>query len=436
MLLEFRFQNFKSFKDDATLSLVASSDKSMPDNLLACPDDKTINLLSSVGIYGANASGKSTVFEAFRFVRNFVRNSAKNSPDDFIDIKPFLFDDETKSAPSLFEFTFIQEGVRYQYGFAATAGAIQREWLLSYPKGRPRNLFERLLKVDSDEYSYEFKFGSFLKGEKEKLIELTHPSALFLSVGSTFNNPQLLQVYRWFVDNIRYIQSSDLPESQMFSLIAKNPTLTDDVKRLIKFADLGIDDFSLIERELELMKVSPQDSESMKKLAEALNALVEERAKESLDFDKKVYNAKMTHRSGLKLVALPWNDESDGTRRLFSMSATIFETLNQGKIIFIDEIDRSLHPLLVRELIRLFQNPKSNPKGAQLIFNTHDTSLLSAGIFRRDQVWFLEKDQIGASHLYSLLEYSPRKDESLEKGYLQGRYGAIPFFGDYSLGGN
>jgi hypothetical protein len=149
--------------------------------------------------------------------------------------------------------------------------------------------------------------------------------------------------------------------------------------------------------------------------------------------ETKAYNIKMTHLASERQLALPWDSESEGTRRLVTMSVPVISALESGRTIFIDEIDRSLHPLIVRELIKLYHSKASNPKGAQIIFNTHDTSLLGAGIFRRDQIWFLEKDQSGASHLYPLLEFSPRKDEALEKGYLQGRYGAIPFLGEYSL---
>ncbi len=437
MLLEFRFKNFKSFKDDAVLSLIASSDKTLPENLLTCADDKAVNVLSSLAIYGANASGKSTIFDAFNFFKNFIEKSAQKKPGDTIGVRPFLFSDETNKAPSTFEITFIQNDIRYQYGFVASRLAIHHEWLISYPKGRARKLFERVLKPNEkeNEYTYEYKFGSLLKGEKSKLIELTHPSALFLSIASTFNNQEMLNVYRWFADKADLVSSGDFNEREMFRFVAKNPTLSDDIKKIIKFADLGIEDYSISEEDLDFNN-SPQDAPpSYKRLKEAITAFVDEQSKTNPDFDKKLYNIKMKHRAGNDLIPLPWRDESDGTQRLFGLAGPIFQALKDGKTVFIDEIDRSLHPLLVRELIKLFQNPQSNPNGAQLLFNTHDTSLLGTGMLRRDQIWFLEKDQVGASHIYPLLEYSPRKDESLEKGYLQGRYGAVPFLGDYPFGG-
>jgi uncharacterized protein len=437
MLLEFRFKNFKSFKDGAVLSLVASSDKTLPENLLTCADDKTINVLSSLAIYGANASGKSTIFDAFDFFKNFIEKSAQKKPGDAIGVRPFIFDDEMKKAPSTFEITFIQNDIRYQYGFIVSRLAIHQEWLISYPKGRARKLFERVLKPSEkeNEYTYEYKFGSLLKGEKNKLIELTHPSALFLSIASTFNNQEMLTVYRWFTDRAVLLSSDDFNERDMFRFVAKNPTLSDDIKEMIKFADLGIEDYTISEEDLDFNN-SPQDaSPTFNRLTEAISDFLAEQVKTNPDIDKKIYNLKMKHRAGDNLIPIPWKDESDGTQRFFGLAGPIFQALKDGKVVFIDEIDRSLHPLLVRELIKLFQNPHANPNNAQLLFNTHDTSLLGIGMLRRDQIWFLEKDQAGASHLYPLLEYSPRKDESLEKGYLQGRYGAIPFLGDYPFGG-
>jgi uncharacterized protein len=441
MLIEFRLKNYKSFKDEAALSLIASSDKTHHENLLSCPDDTSLRILNSAVIYGANASGKSSLFEAFEFAKELVRISAKNSPGDIINVRPFVLDEKSKSEASKFEFVFIQQNVRYQYGFSVTRKAVQEEWLITYPKGRPRKLFERKLEKENNKKTkthrtYSYKFSAFLKGEKDKLIELTHPSALFLSVGATFNNPQLVKVFKWFEEMTDYVGSGDLVEPQVFKYLAENSALTSNIEKLVKFADLGIEDYALTESDISKTELPENAPDSMKKLIEALQLVIEESEKTSSLINKKMYRARMVHRAGDKLIPLPWDDESDGTRRLFGMSAPIFDAINGGKVIFIDEIDRSLHPLLVKELVMLFQNKKFNPKNAQLVFNTHDTSLLGTGAFRRDQIWFLEKDQNANSHLYSLLEFSPRKDEALEKGYLQGRYGAVPFLGDYPFGEN
>lgn len=430
MLLEFRFKNFKSFRDETAISLMASNDKSLPENLAQCPDDKALRILNSVAIYGANASGKSSIYEAFRFARRFISRSAKNTPDDEIETEPFMFDETSRNDPSIFEFTFIRNDVRYQYGFSVSRSSIHDEWLISYPKGRPRKLFER--KVTSKDSKYTF--STFLKGEKEKLIELTHQSALFLSIGATFNNPQLIEPYRWFIDQTGYISSGEIDETRIFEIIARNKSLQRRIKDLLQFADLGIVDFSLTERDLSLdIPDNSEMPESLKKALEALKVAMDEITKD--EKVKKAYSIRMTHFAGDRKLPLSWDAESEGTRRLLKMSVPILRALETNRTILVDEIDRSLHPLIVRELIKLYHNKTSNPKGSQIIFNTHDTSLLGAGIFRRDQIWFLEKDQSGVSHLYPLLEFSPRKNEALEKGYLQGRYGAIPFLSDSSIGG-
>ncbi|MCX6064843.1 MAG: ATP-binding protein [Chloroflexi bacterium] len=430
MLLEFRFVNFKSFRDEAVLSFVANSDETAPDNFVVCSDDSSVNLLKAAAIYGANASGKSTVFQAFEFAQDFIVRSANNNPDAPIKVTPFLLD-ESKSKPSMFEFTFIQNEVRYQYGFSVTNRLVEKEWLISYPKGRSRKLFERSLQDNTSFYT----FGAHLKGEKEKISELTRANALFLSVGATFNHSQLLDIYHWFSDKTIFVRSSEIPEPLVFDFVLEHPDLVDQLKGLINYADLGIVDFSLAELEFEPHYPPNEILETIPAVHGAPDDVLKKNGDSGLKVHQKSYEFSISHQSGQKIFSFPWEAESDGTRRLFGLSAPIFDTLKNGKVLFVDEIDRSLHPLLTRKLIQLFQNPQLNSKGAQLVFNTHDTSLLSAGLFRRDQIWFLEKDQSGASHIYPLLEYSPRKGESLEKGYLQGRYGAIPFLGEYPFGG-
>lgn len=430
MLIEFHFKNFKSFRDEAVLNFFASSDKKLSENLLECPDERSAKLLSTSAIYGANASGKSTVFQAFEFAREFIVSSAKKSPDSRIKVSPFLLDD-SKNQASQFEFTFINNKVRYQYGFAVTSQVVEREWLIDYPKGRARKLFDRFQEGKKTVY----EFGANFKGEKDKLKELTRNNVLFLSVGATFNNKQLLDVYKWFVDKTSFIGTADIPEPIVFDFIIEHPQVVENLKSLIKYADLGIVDFALAKSEPNISNLPDEIPEALRKAIEAFSKVLEESGDENIKAFQS-YDLSISHKSGEKNMVFPWESESDGTRRLFGLSAPIFDALNNGKVLFVDEIDRSLHPLLTRKLVQLFQSVNTNPKGAQLVFNTHDTSLLGSGLLRRDQVWFLEKDQTGASHLYSLLDYSPRKDESLEKGYLQGRYGAIPFLGEFSFGEN
>jgi AAA15 family ATPase/GTPase len=421
MLVEFKIKNYKCFRDEQVLSLVASSDRSQPNNVTELPIRKGLRLLKSAVLYGANASGKTTLLDALHFFTHLVRSSASKEPDEKIGFTPFLLDSESGSSPSSFEATFVSgDGVLYQYGFTLDQTRVHEEWLTAYPMGRPRKLYSRYLDSEGKE---SFEFGSHLKGEKDKLRELTRPNALFLSVGATFNNPQLLEVYRWFSERTMGVQADRINEPVVFSLVKKNEELFDRIRRLLKYADFGILDFALTERELtldELPKSVP---------VEVRNAL-EELVKVLPESDSRMVDIRFIHQATAGKVAFGLDDESGGTQQFFALGFFTLSALAEGKIIFIDELDTSLHPLLVQALVRLFHNPQTNPKNAQLIFNTHDTTLLSTAIFRRDQIWLVEKDVTGASCVYSLLDYSPRRDEALEKGYLQGRYGAIPFLSE------
>lgn len=419
MLLEFRFANFRSFRDEQVFSLVASSDKSHPNNLVELPIRKNLRLVKSAVMYGANASGKTTLLDALYFYIRFVRTSASKEPDEEIEVVPFLLDRESTGEPSSFEATFVAtDGVLYQYGFSLDQTRVHEEWLASYPKGRPRRLFTRYLDEEGQEI---FEFGSHLKGEKEKLRELTRPNALFLSVGARFNQPDLLSVYRWLAHNVRGLQADRISDNVLVSLLKKGTEQYARVRELLKHADLGIVDFTFEEMPLALDDL-PKDMPA--RVRNAFELLTDQMGEGGLA------KIEVIHQGIERKVRLDLDDESGGTRQLFALSFFVLSTLAEGGVIFVDELDTSLHPLLVRKLIRLFHNPRTNPANAQLIFNTHDTTLLSADLFRRDQIWLVEKDAEGASCAYSLLEYSPRKDEALEKGYLQGRYGAIPFLGE------
>ncbi|MEJ2399021.1 MAG: ATP-binding protein, partial [Gammaproteobacteria bacterium] len=370
MLLEFRFANYKSFRDEQVFSLVASSDKSHPDNLVDLPIRKDLRLLKSAVMYGANASGKTNLLDALRFYSHFVRTSASQEPDESIDVVPFLLDHDSAAEPSSFEATFVAgNGVLYQYGFSLDPERVHEEWLTSYPKGRPRKLFTRYLSQGQQ----VFEFGSHLKGEKEKLRELTRPNALFLSVGAMFNHPELLSVYRWPVHQLRSLQADRLGKDALISLVRQNTGQRARVRDLLRYADLGIVDFSLEEPDLALAS-SAQDVPS--RFQNAFAAL-----REQLDADS-LASLEVIHQGTEGNVSLDLEAESGGTRQLFTLSFFLLSTLAEGGTICVDELDTSLHPLLVRKLMDMFHNPQTNPANAQLIFNTPDTTLLSADLFR------------------------------------------------------
>lgn len=428
MLIEFRLKNYKCFKEEQVLSFVASSDDTQLENLIVPGEGFKFKLLRSVVIYGANASGKSKMLEALHFMFQFVRASVRRKTGAPINVEPFLFDKESRSLPSEFEVSFIHRGVRYQYGFSVNQKRVLGEYLYAAPKGRTVPYFQRSWNVDKNEDDYFF--GASLKGQNEVVRRATREDALFLSMAVTLKHPVLSDVYQWFTKNtnlasanvVRSIQvtSRDDKVGQSIQLTLRGDEDTEEnhkqLRDLLKFADLGISDFKYVDREDDLFLPSLNDSSDS-------GSTVQKRFR--------FVDVEFMHPSGeQEEISIPFAQESKGTQQLFFIARPLLRGLIEGRVFLADELDRSLHPLLVRALVQLINDPKVNKNNSQLLFTTHDVTLLEQSLFRRDQVWFAEKDTTGASYVYSLLDYSPRKGESLSKGYLQGRYGAIPFLAD------
>lgn len=431
MLVEFRLKNFGVFRDEQVIRLTASRDDTLRENTFGTHSRLGLRLLRSAVIYGPNASGKSTFLDAMAFGRYLVVRSARFEPDEQMGIIPFLLDKKSGRKASEIEYTFIHKKVRYQYGFKLNRKRILEEWLISYPKGRPRNLFVRTVKGRS---SSKYSFSTYLKGEKERIKDLTRPNALFLSVGATFNNEQLQSVYSWFAESLISVRAGRLRGERLLRRLSlerlKDERYAGPMEDLLRYADLGIVDYSVKEGK-GLLEDLPKDLpkpmvEVYEKIGEVIKDLPPE-ATMSVDIS-------LAHSAGESEIEFPFGVESEGTQQLFYLAGPIIDALLTGKVIFVDEIDSSLHPRLVESIIELFHNSSTNKHNAQLIFATHATSLLYMTLFRRDQVWLVEKDTDGASQISSLLEYQPRKDEAIGKGYLLGRYGAVPIIGDLPKG--
>jgi uncharacterized protein len=417
MLVEFQITNFRSFRDTQRFSMVASADTTMLENTIEAPALGKQRLLRSAVIYGANAAGKSNFISALEFVQTFATQSEQRGPGTGIPVQPFRLGNQASQLPTIFELTFLWEGVRYQYGFSLDKRRVLEEWLIAYPRGLPQRWFTR--RYDPASQQYEMHFGSKLKGQKRELEELTRPDVLFLSVAARFNHQQLTEVYNWFKLELYLITSSRSTRffEEHSAWMASEFDLKEDITALLRTADLGIVDFVAEEQRIP---------------ADAIPADLPEEFRSRL-IDRVAYSIQMQHRSdGDRGDGVPfsWEEESEGTRRLFGLAGPLVFALRYGRVLAIDELDASLHPSLVRLLVQLFHLPQLNQTSAQLIFNTHDTTLLDATLMRRDQIWFVEKDNTGASQLYPLLDFSPRKDEALARGYLRGRYGAIPFLSD------
>jgi len=422
MLIEFKFKNFKSFKDEQVFNLVASPDNSLSENLSVPENFGKQRLVNSAAMYGANASGKSNVVQALSFVKQFVLTSANSAIGSETKVKPFLLNEATAKEPTEFELHFIYQKVRYQYGFSLDNERVYEEWLIAYPKGQPQNWFERNPATDSvgsEWTSVRNEVGKSLK----PLQQFTRPNVLFLSLAASLNNTKIGEVYAWFSDKLSL---ANLDEHQPFYEIVTMQRLLRDaglqakLTKLLRQADTGITGFLMEEKDVTQENLRADLPEQLRSL---LTQSGSDKASKSFEV---IASHQSKTQSGVS-IPLKWQTESLGTRRLFGVGGLLLEALESGRVLVVDELDASFHPLLVKALIEMFHNPELNPYGAQLIFNTHDTTLLDLTLLRRDQIWFTEKDNIGASQLYSLLEYKPRDNELVQKGYLQGRYGAVPF---------
>ncbi len=419
MLIEFSVGNFLSFKEPTNFSMVASYHKEHIDTNVFQVNEK-INLVKIGAVYGANASGKSNLFKAMAFVRNFIINSARNTmAEDQINVDSFKLSTETVTQPSSFEIIIIYNSVKYRYGFQLTPKEVVSEWFYYTPNIKEIKLFER--KSDKIVIGKHFKEGSGLENK-------TRRNALFLSVVAQFNGEISNTVLKWFY-NFNFISNlSDTIQTITTQLIETNKDIKKMLIKFLKVADLGIESLELVKREIP--------NEIKQTLSEITNSNKNLRFK----FPEKVVDINVYHKkfdeTG-KVVSLEKFDldldESEGTKRLYSLLGPVIDTLFNGGILAVDEFDSSLHPLLTRFIIELFHSKQRNSKNAQLIFNTHDTNILSNEFFRRDQIWFTEKDRYGATDLYSLVEYRVRKDASFGKDYLMGKYGAIPFIGNFDF---
>ena len=420
MLIEFTVTNYRSFLPPQALTLTATTATELQEeNSFISQVPNLPRLLRSAVVYGPNAAGKSNLIYAISFMKNFVLSSAKESQEgEKIGATPFLFNRQGRQKPSEFEVLFIQGGIRYQYGFAVSSERVTGEWLFAYPEGRAQKWFER--NYDPEAQKDFWYFGPKFTGQRKVWREATRSNALFLSTTIQLNNEQLKPVFNWFNRKLRVI-SQGKNTSLRFS--TGECEKEEGKKRILKFvnaADPSVTDISLEKKEFSREDLPTDMPQSIK----------EEIAKDLKG--EKLTRVHFMHPSSdlSEDVPLEINEESAGTRKLFAMAGPWLDVLDNGLVLFVDELDTSLHPLLIRFLLNLLHNPETNRHNAQLVFTTHDTTILDQALLRRDQVWFVEKDAENATHLYPLSDYKPRKGEALQKGYLYGRYGALPFPGE------
>jgi uncharacterized protein len=428
MLIEFSVGNYRSFKEKVTFSMVAanlvSQDKNLDiNNVFAV--DKELSLVKSAAIYGANASGKSNLAKALQFMKWFMVNSSKETQStEAIGVEKFRLSTETDDQPSFFEIVFLLDGQQHRYGFTADQEKVRSEWLYYVPKTRETKLFDR----DSG----KFELAKLYKADS--IAEKTRENALFLSVSAQFNIRKSEEILNWLTYEI--VSISALDESQASIQHIFREDLCNEVVQFIDSVDLGIDGFELgqidssfydkiiadfIARESDPDRIRGFKAGVLSAKDESIKQVNSDRimTKHKKFNDSKEF-VSMEYFSLLK-------NESDGTQKIFELVSLLINALKIGRTLIIDEFDARLHPLLSQAIIKLFNSNETNPKNAQLILMTHDTNLLSNKIFRRDQIWFTEKDRYGATALYSLAEYKVRNDASFESDYIKGKYGAIPY---------
>lgn len=439
MLLNFSVTNYGCINERQTLSLEASTtDDNIVNNTFA-PSKSKKKLMRSLVMYGPNASGKSTLINALSFLEKFVLTSHKQQIGDLIGgslgIVPFKLSADTLGKSSEFEIDLIAaDGTRYIYGVACTSSHVTEEYLFAYPKGRPSKMFHRVYDTATQQYAYKYSTAfDDAKVAKEHWQQETKNNELFLSLVVNRNNEQLRPVFNWFKNTLRIIGSSDALTSGYTKKWCYNDPLK--IKKVVNFmshADLAI-------TAVNVTQESVTQSISIDDLPDQMPLIAKKLIIEELNArpPRTRYEVAFTHqaRDTDFEMQLSEEQESDGTQTMFAFAGPWLDLIEHNHVLIVDELDTSLHPLVVHQLIKVFhQQTKQDNKQAQLIFTTHDSSLLSQGIFRRDQIWFLEKNNSGATELYSLAHITGvRADTPHEKPYLNGRYGGIPFMKDLVL---
>lgn len=418
MLLNFTLGNYRSFHQHKTLSMEPASISDHSQNVI---QHGRYKLLSSTVIYGANSSGKSNLLRGISMMKKIVLESFDQRSISKIPYDPFLLNVDRAKEPTFYEVEFLISNVKYRYGFEANGEAILSEWLFETASRAERPLFLRV--VEGIEVKARYTEG-------KNLEEKTRENALFLSVVDQFNGQIAGKIMKWFRNlNIISGLSHENYRQITFSMLEK-PALNQLLTRYFAQIDLGFEHIRVEKKEFnpnELPADLPED------LLKQLVADLEGKTIINLRTVHKVYDQQQNVLNEIEFDAR--RQESSGTNKIIDLSGPIFSTLQNGGVLVIDELDAKLHPLLTLSIVQLFQNQEINQNGAQLVFATHDTKILSICELRRDQIYFVEKDQYGASNLYSLVEYTKegkvRKDRSFEKDYINGRYGAIPYFGTF-----
>ena len=432
MLVEFRVENFRSFREEQVLSLVAGRDKRHESNCIPLGEDG--KLLKTAVIYGANASGKSNLISALGWMKHLVRASATEMTqgDRIHGVEPFRLDRDFADRPSKFTVVVLIDGFRCDYTFAATSDRVHEETLrVTPPNQRRQTWLSRRFDGQTGRDSWRFRAAL---GEYSKLLkERTRPNGLALSRGAELNVEPLMPLYAWFREELHVTDMSQQPPDSLIAAaeqLADNDKLRGKVEELLRHADVGISALEIATTN----EVKPPD-ELPPGLVELLSpkGIANIRENWERQLKHRLYAHHPVRQGGTQRFRFE-EGESEGTQRFVTLLLTLLDAMEKGTVVVADEIDCSMHPHLLRKLIELFQLGQRGRKGAQLICATHDSTLLDEALLRRDQLWFVEKPGSGASMLYSLYDFRGKKgkmrsDSAFERNYRAGRYGAVPVLG-------
>ncbi len=424
MLIEFQFKNYRSFRDEAVLSMEATGVGNFKNCLIEYNNRK---LLPAAAIYGKNGGGKSNVIRAYWLAVQFIRNAQRSQHEKAtIPVVPFMLNDYSKEEPTEFEFVYVIDGIKYNYGFAATKEKIVREFLYHAPKGQRAMVFSR------EEQKFTFTED---KLRRNLISETIAPNQLFFSIACTMNDTACVKAMKWFREAIYFSRDySDIPQ-QLLEYSNDNGMLK-AIASYAQAADLGIEDMQFefnskeIDEELNWPDNVPEGIRAA--LTQFMRALSESSNQAEAKLKLGEVTATSLH-TGIDKAGkhqqykLELEDESDGTRKLMALAPAIESALRSGGVLLVDEIEKEMHPMLVNYIIAKFQSKRTNTNGAQLIFTTHNTELMNMELLRKDQLYFADKNQAdGSSELYSISDFNTRTTENIRKGYLAGKYGATP----------
>jgi hypothetical protein len=416
MILDFFAQNFRSVRDGATLSFVANPDVSLRSTHCISTGIKAAPWITrGAAVYGANASGKSNLIFALATMSNLVRQSTGLNETQFAEFyTPFRLDLESSTRPTEFEVNLLLDGVRYEYGFTYDSQRIRGEWLTVYRTGKGQKWFDREWDEDAGTETWG-SFSTHFSGPRETWRKATRPQALFLTTAAQLNSELLKPLFDWFTDGVLFLNAMNALGSLAIGLT------------LSRFDEAGFK-----ERVIEVLRAADihiTDIKIEKKPGQQLNFSFEiGKPPTVVAREGEIPDVTFGHKGkGGNTVYFDRRFESAGTQTLFACIGFLLEAIEKGKLLVIDDVDSSLHPMVTRFIVGLFHDPSISKNGAQLWITTHDTSLLDTDLLRRDQFWFVDKDEHQASVLVPLSDFSPRKNEALERGYLRGRYGGVPF---------